>query len=168
MNAPHASRLLANPLLDDWTAQHGLPPFDRIRAVHFVPAFAVALKAHREEIDAIAGAEASPCFDNTVAAFDRSGRLVTRIRQVLSNLTASASAAELQAVERELAAPLAAHGNAIYLHAGLFARIDTPRTRGARRSGSTPSSCACSSASTSISSARAQSFPARRRSATPR
>ena len=129
MNAPHSTHLLANPLLEDWTTLHGLPPFDRIRAEHFAPAFDVAQKAHREDIDTIANAAASPGFDNTVAAFDRSGRLVTRIRQVFSNLTASASSPALQAVERAMAAPLAAHGNAICMHAGLFARIDALHTR---------------------------------------
>ena len=36
----------------------------------------------------------------------------------------SETSAALQAVEREMAAPLAAHNNAVYMHAGLFKRID--------------------------------------------
>ena len=124
MNAPIATNILANPLLDEWNTPFGMPPFDLIRAEHFVPAFTVALKAHRDEIDAIAGNADAPTFDNTVAAFDRSGRLFARAEQVFYNLTASNTSPELQAAERELAMPLAAHGNAIYMHAGLFKRVD--------------------------------------------
>ena len=52
MNKPETS--LDNPLLEDWTTPHGLPPFDRIRAEHFEPAFEVAMAQHRRELDAIA------------------------------------------------------------------------------------------------------------------
>ena len=63
-----------NPLLQPWHTPYGLPPFDRIRAEHFVPAFEQAMRAHRAEIDAIADSREPPTFDNTLAAFDRSGR----------------------------------------------------------------------------------------------
>ena len=91
MNAPIAANILANPLLDEWNTPFGMPPFDLIRAEHFVPAFTVALKAHRDEIDAIAGNADAPTFDNTLAAFDRSGRLFSRADQVVDNRAASKS-----------------------------------------------------------------------------
>ncbi len=124
MNAPLPAELLSNPLLREWDTPFGLPPFAEFSAADFAPALALALKLHREEIDAIAAATDAPTFDNTIAAFDRSGRLISRIEAVFSNLTASHSSPELQAVEREMAAPLAAHGNAIYMHMPLFKRVD--------------------------------------------
>ena len=119
---PHA--MAVNPLLADWTAPHGLPPFGAIAAEHFEPAFEAAMAAHRAEIDAISANPAPPSFDNTVAAFDRSGRLLSRIEAVFYNLTASETSDALQAVQLRVAAPLAAHANAVYMHAGLFRRID--------------------------------------------
>ncbi|MBK1616011.1 peptidase M3 [Rubrivivax gelatinosus] len=113
-----------NPLLQDWDAPFGLPPFDALRAEHFRPAFEAAMAVHRGELAAI-GAQAEPAsFDNTVAAFDRSGRLLARIGSVFYNLTASNTTPELQAVQREMAAPLAAHDNAVYMDMALFARLD--------------------------------------------
>ncbi|PFH09902.1 peptidyl-dipeptidase Dcp [Collimonas sp. PA-H2] len=114
----------ANPLLQDWNTPYGLPPFDQVKAEHFVPAFEIALPAHLAEIDAIAAQTAAPNFANTLAAFDQSGRLNSRISLLFENLTASETSPALQAAEIELAPRLAAHKNAIYLHAGLFARID--------------------------------------------
>ena len=118
------AKLLSNPLLKTWGDPYGLPPFAETTAKHFAPAFEVALKAHRNELDAIASNLAAPTFDNTLAAFDKSGRLLTRIDQMFYNLTSSETSPALQAVEREMAAPMAAHNNAIYMNATLFKRID--------------------------------------------
>lgn len=115
---------MSNPLLQDWAGPHGLPPFADIQPAHFPPAFDAALAAHRAEIDAIARQAEPPTFANTVAAFDASGRLLTRLEQLFYTLAASATSPELQAVQRALAAPLAEHGSAVYMHQGLFARID--------------------------------------------
>ncbi len=113
-----------NPLLQDWAGPHGLPPFADIDPAHFQPAVEAALAAHRVEIDAIARQAEAPTFANTVAAFDASGRPLARLEALFYTLAASATSPALQAVQRALAAPLAAHGSAIYMHAGLFARVD--------------------------------------------
>ena len=118
-----------NPLLQPWTAPHGLPPFDAIRPEHFAPAFEVAMREHRAELDAIA-AQAEPAdFANTVARLDASGRLFARIDGAFHNLCASETSDALQAVQRELAQPMAAHSNAIYLNERLFARLDELHAR---------------------------------------
>lgn len=115
----------SNPLLQTWDTPYGLPPFADVRPEHFRPAFDAALKAHLADIEAIATQAEPPTFDNTIAAFDRSGRLLARLEALFYNLAASETSPALQAVERDLAAPLAAHNNAIYMNAGLFRRIDT-------------------------------------------
>ena len=118
-----------NPLLADWTTPFALPPFDQIEAAHFTPAFEAAMKAQRAEVEAIA-AQAEPAdFDNTVAAFDRSGRLLSRIETAFHALAASHTSPDIQAVQRELAAPLAAHDSAVMMHGGLFARLDAVHER---------------------------------------
>jgi peptidyl-dipeptidase Dcp len=119
-----------NPLLQPWQTPFGLPPFDRVRPEHFVPAFEHALAAHMTEIQAIAERDGSPTFENTVAAFDRSGRALGRIERLFFNLTASETSEALQAVERAMAPRLAGHYSTVYLDARLFARIDAVhRTR---------------------------------------
>lgn len=113
-----------NPLLTDGDAPLSLPAFDRIGAADFQPAIERGMQLHREELARLAAQAAAPDFDNSVAAFDRCGRLLRRILAVFHNLTASATSPALQAVERALAAPLAAHFSAVYQDAALFARID--------------------------------------------
>lgn len=113
-----------NPLQQPWSGPYGLPPFAAIRAEHFEPAFEAALAEHRAELAAIAAQTAPPTFDNTLAAFDRAGRALVALEHLFSTLNASASSPELQAVQRRMAGPLAAHNNAVYMDAALFARIE--------------------------------------------
>jgi len=119
-----AATAIDNPLLQPWTAPHGLPPFAELRPEHFEPAFGEAMHAERAEIAAIAANADAPTFDNTIAAFDRAGALLDRVMTVFGTLSASATNEALQAVQRLMAAPLAAHNNSIYLDRALFARID--------------------------------------------
>ena len=118
-----------NPLLEDWDTPYGLPPFDTIRTEHFAPALRLAMQANRDELEAIAAQSEPPSFDNTIAAFDRCARLLGRIEAVFYNLTASQTSPELQAVQRDLAAPLSAHYSAVFMHAGLFRRVDALHAR---------------------------------------
>jgi peptidyl-dipeptidase Dcp len=118
-----------NPLLQPWTAPYGLPPFDPITPAHFRPAFEVAMRQHLDELAAISSQEAEPSFENTLAAFDRSGRLLDRVSSVFYNLTASHTNPDLQAVQREMAAPLSAHYSAVYMDMRLFARVDALHAR---------------------------------------
>jgi peptidyl-dipeptidase Dcp len=112
-----------NLLLQDWVGPHGLPPFAELAPEHFQPAFEDALARHRAEVDAIAAQPGLPDFGNTVAALDASGRQLTRLSHLFYTLAASATTPALQAVQRALAAPLAAHHSAVYMHQGLFARV---------------------------------------------
>jgi peptidyl-dipeptidase Dcp len=121
---PSATSHLANPLLQVWDTPYGLPPFEAVRAEHFEPAFEVAMQAHQAEIDTIGNASTPPDFENTIAALDRCGRLLERIESLFYNLTASETSPALQAVQRRMAPVLAGHGSAVFMHRGLFARIE--------------------------------------------
>jgi peptidyl-dipeptidase Dcp len=114
----------SNPLLQTWTTRYGLPPFADVKPEHFEPAFTAALEEHRAEIDAIGCNPQPPHFDNTIAALDRSGRLLDRIESLFHNLTSSETSPALQAVQMRMAPLLAAHSSAIHMHTALFERID--------------------------------------------
>ncbi len=113
-----------NPLLIDWDATGELPPFAQVRPEHFGTALGLAMAEHRAELAQITARPEPADFANTLAAFDRSGAALQRVSSVFYNLTASATSPALQAVQRELAAPLAAHFSAVYQDAALFARIE--------------------------------------------
>jgi peptidyl-dipeptidase Dcp len=119
----------ANPLLQPWATPYGLPPFTALRPEHFAPALQEAMRQHSSELEAIAAQAEPATFDNTLARLDASGRLLDRLESAFHNLCASETSAALQQVQREVAVPLAAHSSAVYMHAGLFARVDALHER---------------------------------------
>ncbi len=112
-----------NPLLS-YTQPTAFPPFVGTQAAHFGPALAASTAAHWSEIEAIASNPAAPNFANTIEALDCAGMHFGLVSRMFSNLTASETSPALQAVEREWMPKLAAHESRIFLHAGLFARVD--------------------------------------------
>ena len=119
----------ANPLLAPWTTPFGVPPFDRIRAEHFAPAFDHAMREHLHEIAAIGADLAEPSFANTIEASQRSGRLLARISMAFSNLVVSLGGDALQDADTELSPRLAQHGAQVALDPALFARVDALHRR---------------------------------------
>jgi peptidyl-dipeptidase Dcp len=114
---------LTNPLLDEWTTPFGVPPFDRIETEHFLPAYAEAMRRHDAEIAAIASSPSPATFENTIAACDASGVLLSRVNSVFNNLSAAETSPALQEVAQEIAPRLAAHRDDILLNAVLFGRV---------------------------------------------
>jgi peptidyl-dipeptidase Dcp len=112
-----------NPLLSDWRADFGLPPFGDITPAHFRPAFDRALAANRAEIDAIATETAEPTFENTIAALEKSGRDLDKVSNVFFVLAGADTGDAIEEVEREISPLLARHSNALYLNRALYARI---------------------------------------------
>ena len=112
-----------NPLLARWTGNFGLPPFGSIRPEHFGPAFDRALAMHGAEIDAIAADPASPSFENTIEALERSGRVLEGVSNVFFVLAGADTSDNIEAIERHVSPLLARHNNALYLNRPLYARI---------------------------------------------
>lgn len=113
----------ANPFFEEWTTPYGVPPFDRIRPEHFLPAFERGMSLHNAEIDAIVGMSDEPTFENTIAAYDASGRMLQRTSLIFEMLAASDATPEMQAVEQEAMPLLAAHADEIRMNERLFGRI---------------------------------------------
>ncbi len=99
------------------------PPFDRLRDEHWRPAFAEGMRCHATEVRAIADAAEPPTFANTIEALERAGQLLTRVGKAFFHLTEAATTPAIQAIQAEVAPQLAAHHDAIWLDAPLFARV---------------------------------------------
>ena len=100
------------------------PAFDTIRVEHYLPAFLAGIQQQLDEIKAITDQSESPTFKNTIVALEKSGALLSRVRQVFSNLTSSNANEFLQKTQKEVAPLLAAHSDNIRLNRKLFQRIE--------------------------------------------
>ena len=114
-----------NPLLESPTLPYEVPPYDRIRPEHYLPAFAESFAQHRAEVAAIAADPQPATFENTVVALERAGAQLARVAHAFYTVSSAHATDEIQAIDEELAPLMAAHEDAVKLDAALYARIAT-------------------------------------------
>jgi peptidyl-dipeptidase Dcp len=111
-------------LIPEWAGPYGgVPPWDRMAPEHFPGAFETAIAEQRSEIEAIVANPEAPTFDNTIAAVDRSGRMLDRLERMFGVARESVTTPAYQALEREWQPKLAGAADAILLDERLFKRI---------------------------------------------
>ncbi|MFV0346730.1 MAG: M3 family metallopeptidase [Bacteroidales bacterium] len=114
-----------NPFFAEFDTPFGVPPFDKIKKEHYLPAIKEAIKRHSAEVDVIVNNSEAPTFDNTILAFDRSGEMLSRVRLVFSNINSADTDDEMQKLAREITPLTTAHNDEIKLNDKLFQRIKT-------------------------------------------
>ncbi len=110
-------------LLTEFTTPFGVPPFDKIELVDYMPAFKEAIAQQQKEVDDIVGQTAAPDFENTIVALDQSGSLLRKVNAVFSGLNSANTNDEMQALSRELSPLLSKNSDDIRLNKDLFARV---------------------------------------------
>ncbi len=114
---------MTNPLAAKSTLVFQAPVFDKLKDSDYRPAIEAGMKKQLEEVDAIVTNKEPATFENTIVAMEMSGLDLARASKIFFNLTSSATNDSLQAVKADLAPKLSAHGDAITLNEGLFARV---------------------------------------------
>ena len=112
-----------NPFFEEWNTPYGTAPFSKIKTEHYLPAFKEGIKQQKAEVQAIIDCKDAPTFENTVAAFDRSGKLLSKVVGVFFNLSESDSTPEMQAIEEEVTPMLTEADNEIFMNEALFQRV---------------------------------------------
>lgn len=112
-----------NPFFTEWNTPFGIPPFEKIDAAHYMPAFEAGLAQHTAEIDSIANLTSTPDFKNTIEALDFSGALLRKVSGVFFNLTDAETNDSLQSIAQEISPLLSEHDDNLYMNDKLFARV---------------------------------------------
>jgi peptidyl-dipeptidase Dcp len=99
------------------------PPFDRIKDEDYQPAIEAGMAQQLAEIERITGDAAAPTFENTLVAFQRSGRLLNRSLSAFRAVSQANTNPTLQGAKTALAPKIAAHEDAIHLNQKLFDRV---------------------------------------------
>jgi len=115
----------SNPLLGEFNTPHQTAPFNEIKNEHYIPAFQENIKQGEAEIDAIVNNQATPTFENTVVALDKSGKLLNRTAGIFFNLMSSETNDELQKIAQEVSPMLTKFQNDISLNPVLFRKVKT-------------------------------------------
>lgn len=118
-----AAAAAPNPFAAPSTLPYQAPRFDLIKDGDYQPAFEAGMKEQMAEVQAIANNPAPPSFDNTIAALERSGRMLERVNNTFFAVVQANTDPALDKVQTVEAPRLAAHNDAIFLNAKLFARV---------------------------------------------
>lgn len=114
---------MTNPFFSEYNTPFDVPPFEKIMAKHYMPAFGKGMTDGRKEIDAIVKNRKTPTFENTVEALDRTGELLTRVASVFFAQSSAATNDSIQSIEMEISPLLAGYSDEILLNPGLFMKI---------------------------------------------
>lgn len=112
----------ANPFAAPSSLPYELPDYAAVREEHYVPALRAAMAAQRTAVEAIATDPEAPTLANTLEALERSGRDLARVAHAFYNQLSADATPGLEDIEEELAPEYAAHHDAIYMDARLYAR----------------------------------------------
>ena len=115
--------MAVNPLLSASALPYQLPPFAEIRFEHYRPAFDQGLAEQQADVEAIATDPEPATFDNTIAALERTGRLLRRTAAVFFTIAGSDTTPDVQQLQEEIAPRLAAQADMVHLDPRLFARV---------------------------------------------
>ena len=108
---------------EEWNTPYGTAPFSRIQEADYKPAILAGIEAQKAEIRAIVENPDAPTFENTIAAYELSGELLSKASGVFFNLSESDSTPAIQQIEEELTPIITEASDAIFMDEGFFARV---------------------------------------------
>ena len=114
---------LTNPFFSEFNTPFNVPPFEKIMAKHYVPAFEQGIKEGCDDIKKIVNNKEKPTFQNTVEAYDKAGELLENVMMVFSAQTSANTNDSLQTIEIELYPRYAGFVDEILLNEKLFKKI---------------------------------------------
>ena len=112
-----------NPLLQESALPFGAPDFSQIQVTDYMPAFLQAMEQKRESIQAIVDNTDSATFENTILAYEESGRLLDRVSRVFFALTEADKTPEIAEIEKTVQPLLTELENEMSFNKPLFERI---------------------------------------------
>ena len=113
----------SNPLLQKWNASYEIPPFEKIKPEHYLSAYQYAMEEHNKEIKAITDNKKPASFENTILAYDQSGKTLSKISAVFGSISGVGSNPEIISIAKELSPLTSKHFNEISLNETLFQRV---------------------------------------------
>ena len=112
-----------NPLLETSTLPYGAPDFSKIQPTDYLPAFEAAIQQKRDEIAQIVEDKDSATFENTILAFEESGKTLDRVARTFFAIVEADKTDEISEIEKKVQPMLTDLDNEISFNKALFERI---------------------------------------------
>ena len=112
-----------NPFMVPYDTPFEIPPFDKITYADYLPAIEKGIADKKKEIDAIANNPATPTFDNTILAMEKSGELLSRVMLVFGALDETDNNEHMLAISEKAYPMVSAASDEIMMNDKLFQRV---------------------------------------------
>ena len=113
-----------NPFLNEkYGTPFEVPPFEKIKAEHYKPAYLKGIEEQKLEIRKIITNSEEPTFVNTIKALEYSGELLSKVGRVFGSLNSANTNDTLQQINKEMSPILSKHRDDISLNDTLFQRV---------------------------------------------
>jgi peptidyl-dipeptidase Dcp len=113
----------SNPFFSQFDTPFNVPPFEKIMAKHYIPAFEKGMAEGREGLEKILNNNDAPTFQNTIDPLDSLGSLLTKVSSVFFSQTSANTNDSLQQIEVEISPKLSVYRDEILLNPKLFTRV---------------------------------------------
>lgn len=121
--ASEAEGAKTNPLVTGGTGVYGTLPFNSLHPSDYEEGVMEGIRLRNEEIASIVNQRSVPTFENTIAALDRSGTVLTRSILALSNLETASGDTVMMNILAKITPALSQHQTDVVLNQGLWNRI---------------------------------------------
>lgn len=112
-----------NPLITGGTGIYGTVDFSSLQPSDYEEGVMEGINLRNQEISSIVNQRSVPTFENTIAALDRSGEVLTRSLLALSNLEAASGDTVMMNVLAKVTPAISQHQTDVVLNEGLWNRI---------------------------------------------
>lgn len=115
--------MYTNPLMQKSALPFGAPDFSKIKSGHYLPAIQAGIEDQRAEIKQIVENRQKPTFQNTILAFEKSGQLLDRVKNIFFCITEANKTPEIEAAEKAAIPLLTDFENEINFNQKFFERV---------------------------------------------
>ncbi|MDD4819872.1 MAG: M3 family metallopeptidase [Flavobacteriales bacterium] len=115
---------IINPFYGDYSTPYRTVAFDKITLEDYMPAVKKGIEIARAEVDAIVKNPATPTFENTIVAMERTGEMLGRATSVFYNLNSAETSPQMQKLAEEISPLLSEYSSDMLFNKALFDRID--------------------------------------------
>lgn len=115
--------MYTNPLMQKSALPFGAPDFSKIKSGHYLPAIQAGIEEQRAEIKQIVENKQKPTFQNTILAFEKSGQLLDRVKNIFFCITEANKTPEIEAAEKAAIPLITDFENEINFNQKFFERV---------------------------------------------
>ncbi len=112
-----------NPFFKPYNTPFDVPPFEKIMAKHYMPAFEKGIEEGKNDLEKILQNKEEPTFLNTIYPLDTMGKLLTKVSYVFFAQSSANTNDSLQKIEMDISPKLSEYRDGILLDPVLFQKI---------------------------------------------